>query len=138
MHMKKVILFLKFFSLILFCNLTNAQTVEIFLTNIKTGEKKTYEIGGNIISIPVNYVKGWDKCTANAIKKFQFNGVDTIRGELYCTTEKNVTMSISCVAGKNSLEVTVAHLYDVKFKLIDKDSISAAGSAEITLTCKNY
>ncbi len=136
--MKKSTYFWKIIPLLFFCNLSFAQTVEIFFTNIKTGEKKTYEIGGNIILIPVNYVKGWDKCTANAIKKFQFNGVDTIRGELYCTTEKNMTMSISCVAGKNSLDVTVAHLYDVKFKLIDKDSIAATGSAEITLTCKNY
>lgn len=116
----------------------NAQTYEITITNGKTAEKKTYEIGNNIISIPVNYVKGWNKCTANSVKKFQFYGSEKIRGELFCTTEKNTTMSISCVASKNDIEVVIANLYDTSFKLVDKENISAYSYAEISLTCKNY
>jgi hypothetical protein len=46
-------------------------------------------------------------------------------------------MSISCVAKKNSLEITIANLYDENFRLINKDNIGADGYAEITLTCKN-
>ena len=135
--MKKISIFLKIIILLFFTITANAQTIEIYVTNSKTGEKKTYEIGNNIISIPVSFVKGWDKCTANAIKKFQFYGVETIRGELFCTTKKNTTMSISCVASKNGFEVTIANLYDESFKLVNKENINANGYAEITLTCKN-
>ena len=136
--MKKLSIFLSFIILLIFTNSVNAQTIEIFVTNSKTAEKKTYEIGNNIISIPVNFVKGWDKCTANAMKKVKFNGAELIRGELYCTTDKNTTMSISCVASKNGYEVTIANLYDTTFKLIDKENISANVYAEINLACKNY
>jgi hypothetical protein len=115
----------------------NAQSVEIFVTNNNTGEKKIYEVKNNIISIPVNFVKGWKKCTANAIKKFQFNGVEAVRGELFCVTEKNTTMGISCVATKNDIEVTIANIFDTTFKLIDNDNVGASVSAEITLICKN-
>ena len=101
--MKKIPYFLKITLTLFFAISANAQTVEIHVTNGVTGEKKTYEVGNNIISIPVNYVKGWEQCTANAIKKFQFDSVETIRGELFCRTEKNVTMSISCVARKKYL-----------------------------------
>jgi hypothetical protein len=135
--MKKLSIFLSFIILLMFTYSVNAQTIEIFVTNSKTAEKKTYEIGNNIISIPVNFVKGWDKCTANAMKKYKFYGNDMIRGELYCTTEKNTTMSISCVASKNGIEITIATLYDVSFKLIDKENIGANAYAEIILTCKN-
>jgi hypothetical protein len=121
-----------------FSTAANAQSIEIFVTNNNTGEKKTYEVKNNTLSIPVNFVKGWNKCTANAIKKFQFNGVDTVRGELFCVTEKNTTMGISCVATKNNAEVTIANIYDATFKLIDKENIGANSSAEITLACVNY
>jgi hypothetical protein len=135
--MKKLATYLKTIALLFFAISASAQTVEIYLINGKTGEKKIYELQNNIISIPVNYVRGWNKCTANAIKKFQFQGVETVRGELFCTTDKNITMSISCVAKKNSLEITIANLYDENFRLINKDNIGADGYAEITLTCKN-
>ena len=135
--MKKISYFLRIIFTLFFAISANAQTVEIHVTNGVTGEKKTYEVANNVISIPVNYVKGWEQCTANAIKKYQFDGVETVRGELFCRTEKNTTMGISCVARKKTLEVTIANLYDASFKLVDKDNISTNTYAEIMLICKH-
>lgn len=114
-----------------------AQTVEIELLNGVTREKKKFEFGTYKFDIPVNFVKGWNKCTALPIKKFTFNGNNAVRGELYCSSNQYTTVNISCVATKgDTIEVNITNLYGGKFQFMGDGSISTDSFAEITIMCR--
>jgi hypothetical protein len=114
-----------------------AQTVEIELLNGVTREKKKFEFGTYKFDIPVNFVKGWSKCTALPIKKFTLYGSDAIRGELYCSSSQNTTVNISCVAAKgDNFDINITNLFGGKFQFMIDGSITADSFAEITITCR--
>jgi hypothetical protein len=114
-----------------------SQTVEIELLNGVTREKKKFEFGTYKFDIPINFVKGWNKCTAMPIKKYTYYGTDAMRGDLYCSSNQNTTVSVSCVATKaDSFEVNITTLYGGQFKFTGDGSISADSFADITIMCK--
>lgn len=125
--------------LLLFHVLAFSQSAEITILNGVTREKKTYEVGTAKFEIPVDFVKGWKKCTALPLKSFVFTGLPTIRSELYCATSSGAVQSVSCVAsGKNNMDVTVTTIYGSNFRFVDAESNSVNSYADITVACKNY
>jgi hypothetical protein len=115
-----------------------AQTVEIELLNGLTREKKKFEFGTYKFDIPVNFVKGWNKCTALPIKNFTFSGNDAVRGDLYCSSNQNTSVNISCVATKlNKFEVSITTLYGGKFQFMGDGSIASDSFADITIMCRH-
>ena len=105
--------------------------------NGKSREVKTYTFGNEFFEIDIRYVKGWSKCIAPPLKKFDYEGSPTIRGELYCQTTRGETQSLSCVAKYPDVDVAITNIFGGNFKFIDKNSISADSTAEITLKCSN-
>ena len=138
MKIKKYLMLLSQLALSIGSSLSYAQSIEISTVNGLTGEKKVFEVVSNQISIPINYVKGWDKCIAIKMKQFKFDGVETIRGELYCKSLKNTVVGFSCVAKKSSYEVTIGHVFGGNFVIENSEQINADSFVEITLACKNY
>lgn len=116
-----------------------SQSAEVTVLNGVTREKKIYEVGTAKFDIPVDFVKGWKKCTALPLKSFSFTGLPTIRSELYCFASNGVVQSVSCVAsGKNNMDVTITTIYGSNFRFVDAESNSANSYAEITVVCKNH
>ena len=124
-------------ALIAICFSAASQTVELEVLNGSTREKKNYEFATYKFDIPVNFVKGWNKCTALPIKKFTFYGEEAVRGDLYCSSTQNTTVNLSCVALKSKrVEVSIFTIYGGQFTIVKNESISADSFADITMVCK--
>ena len=126
-----------FFALVFFSASVISQTVEIEFLNGVTREKKKFEFGTYKFDIPVNFVKGWNKCTAMPIQKYTFYGTDAMRGDLYCSSNQNTTVRVSCVATKaDNFQVNITTLYGGQFKFMSDGSISADSFTDITIMCR--
>ena len=114
-----------------------AESIEMTVVNGKTREEKKFLFGSNLFEIDVQFVKGWSKCVALPKKIFEYNGALSVRGELYCRTKTGQTQSVSCVAQKNEVSVTITNIFGSNFKVIDEKNIQSDSYAEITLMCSN-
>ncbi len=114
-----------------------AESIEMTVLNGKTREEKKFLFGSNLFEIDVQFVKGWSTCFALPLKNFEYRGATAIRGELYCRTKTGETQSVSCVAQKNEVSVTITNIFGKNFKLINEKNIQSESYAEITLMCSN-
>jgi hypothetical protein len=135
--MKLLRWFFLFITAVISCN-SFAENIEIHVLNGLTREKKTYVGSTYKFDIPIANVKGWNKCVAMPMKKFDFYGVSTIRGEIFCSSINGNTVGFSCVAQKHNTDVIIQKLFGPNFKIVDAETIHADGFSEITLACNNF
>jgi len=112
-----------------------SQTIKIDVLNGATREKRTYEGGAQQFEIPINFVKGWSRCTVMPLKQFSLYGVEKMRGEMYCRTTSGNTVGFSCAASNREMDVNIQILFGPNMKFADSKTISADSFAEITLKC---
>lgn len=122
--------------ILLYSHTTMAQVGTVKLTNSVTKTEKDYQVGVEYTDIDVSNITGWNKCTVQPLKVFQFKGESRMRIDMSCYTKGNQMVLFSCTTGKGGYELTLTHLLATGSKLNYNNNISSSGSVEVALICQ--